>query len=186
LSLGHHADGIEDKQRQAMRASLVLLPSLAALTAASCANPSATIKQIAYGDPTKPYLGMTKQELISCAGKPYSTYPSGSSETLTYHYTGAGPVPSEAAKPDKKKDDQEKKGGLMGGLKKKDDKNWTCTASFVFQDDRVVKITFAHKDVTSPYAYQGGKSEEERAKNEAKGPQEVPTCNFSLPRCPKG
>ena len=153
-----------------MRASLVLLPSLAALTAASCANPSATIKQIAYGDPTKPYLGMTKQELISCAGKPYSTYPSGSSETLTYHYTGAGPVPSEAAKPDKKKDD----------------KNWTCTASFVFQDDRVVKITFAHKDVTSPYAYQGGKSEEERAKNEAKGPQEVPTCNFSLPRCPKG
>jgi major membrane immunogen (membrane-anchored lipoprotein) len=95
-------------------------------------------------------------------------------------------VPSEAAKPEKKKDDQEKKGGLMGGLKKKDDKNWTCTASFVFQDDRVVKITFAHKDVTSPYAYQGGKSEEERAKNEAKGPQEVPTCNFSLPRCPKG
>jgi hypothetical protein len=184
LSLGHHAAGIQVKQREAMRASLVLLPSLAALTTASCANPSATIKQIAYGDPTKPYLGMTKQELISCAGQPYSTYPSGGSETLTYHYTGAGPVPSEA-KPDKKKDDQ-KKGGLMGGLKKKDDKNWTCTASFVFQDDRVVKITFAHKDVTSPYAYQGGKSEEERAKNEAKGPQEVPTCNFSLPRCPKG
>jgi hypothetical protein len=183
----HHAAGIGDKQREAMRASLVLLPSLAAaLIAASCANPSATIKAIAYGDPTKPYLGMTKQELITCAGQPYSTYPSGGSETLTYHYTGAGPVPGEAAKPDKKKDDGEKKGGLMGGLKKKDDKNWTCTASFVFQDDRAVKITFAHRDVTSPYAYQGGKSEEERAKNAAKGPQEVPTCTFSLPRCPKG
>ena len=170
-----------------MRASLRLLASLAAsLLAAACANPSATIKEIAYGDPTKPYLGMSKQELIGCAGQPYSTYPSGSSVTLTYHYTGAGPVPGEAAKPDKKKDDNAKKGGLMGNMKKKDDKAWTCTASFVFENDRVTKIAFAHKDVTSPYAYQAGSSEAERAKNAAKGPQEVPTCTFSLPRCPKG
>jgi hypothetical protein len=168
-----------------MRTSPLLLSLTAALIATACANPSATIKEIAYGDPTKPYLGMSKQELISCAGQPYSVYPSGGSETLTYHYTGAGPVPGEAAKSDKKKDDKEKK-GLMGGLKKKDDKAWTCTASFVFENDRVVKIAFAHKDVNSPYAYQAGSSEEERQKNAAKGPQDVPTCTFSLPRCPKG
>jgi hypothetical protein len=163
-----------------------MLASLAAgLLVASCANPSATIKEIAYGDPTKPYLGMSKEELISCAGQPYSTYPSGATETLTYHYTGAGPVPADPAK--KKDDDKSnQKGGLMGGLKKKDDnKNWTCTASFTFQEGRVSKIVFAHRDVTSPYAYQSGKGAEERAKNEAKGPQEVPTCQFSLPRCPK-
>jgi major membrane immunogen (membrane-anchored lipoprotein) len=169
-----------------MRASPAMLVSLAAaLLAAACANPSATIKEIAYGDPTKPYLGMSKEELISCAGQPYATYPSGATETLTYHYTGAGPVPADPAK--KKDDDKSnQKGGLMGGLKKKDDnKNWTCTASFTFQDGRVSKIAFAHRDVTSPYAYQTGKTAEERAKNESKGPGEVPTCQFSLPRCPK-
>ena len=165
-----------------------MLASLAAgLLVASCANPSATIKEIAYGDPTKPYLGMSKEELISCAGQPYAAYPSGTTETLTYHYTGAGPVPTDPAKSDKKKDDDKaQKGGLMSGLKKKDDnKNWTCAASFTFLDGRVSKIVFAHRDVTSPYAYQSGKSAEERAKNESKGPQEVPTCQFSLPRCPK-
>ena len=166
-----------------------MLASLAAgLLVASCANPSATIKEIAYGDPTKPYLGMSKEELISCAGQAYATYPSGATETLTYHYTGAGPVPADPAKSDKKRDDDKanQKGGLMSGLKKKDDnKNWTCAASFTFLDGRVSKIVFAHRDVTSPYAYQSGKSAEERAKNESKGPQEVPTCQFSLPRCPK-
>ena len=166
-----------------------MLASFAAgLLVASCANPSATIKEIAYGDPTKPYLGMSKEELISCAGQPYATYPSGATETLTYHYTGAGPVPADPAKSDKKRDDDKanQKGGLMSGLKKKDDnKNWTCAASFTFLDGRVSKIVFAHRDVTSPYAYQSGNSAEERAKNESKGPQEVPTCQFSLPRCPK-
>ena len=166
-----------------------MLASLAAgLLVASCANPSATIKEIAYGDPTKPYLGMSKEELISCAGQAYATYPSGATETLTYHYTGAGPVPADPAKSDKKRDDDKanQKGGLMSGLKKKDDnKNWTCAASFTFLDGRVSKIVFAHRDVTSPYAYQSGKSAEERAKNESKGPQEVPTCQFSLPRCPR-
>jgi hypothetical protein len=169
-----------------MRASPAMLASLAAaILAASCANPSATIKEIAYGDPTKPYLGMSKEELISCAGQPYSTYPSGATETLTYHYTGAGPVPADPAK--KKDDDKSnQEGGVLGRMKKKDDnKNWTCTASFTFQDGRVSKIVFAHRDVTSPYAYQTGKTAEERAKNESKGPGEVPTCQFSLPRCPK-
>ncbi len=174
-----------------MRAFQVLLASLAAaLLAASCANPAATLKEIAYGDPTKPYLGMSKQDVLACAGQPHSDYESGGGgETLTYHYSGAGPVPGEAKKPDDKKKDDDKqkpKGGLLGGLKKDDDKGWTCTASFVFADDHVVKINFAHRDVDSPYAYQGGKSEEERAKNAAKGPGEVPTCTFSLPRCPKG
>jgi hypothetical protein len=173
-----------------MRAFQILLASLAAaLLAASCANPAATLKEIAYGDPTKPYLGMSKQDVLACAGQPHSDYQSaGAGETLTYHYNGAGPVPGEAKKPDDKKKDDDKqkpKGGLLGGLKKDDDK-WTCTASFVFANDRLVKINFAHRDVDSPYAYRGGKSEEERAKNAAKGPQEVPTCTFSLPRCPKG
>jgi hypothetical protein len=174
-----------------MRSLRVLLVSFAAaMQTAACANPSATLKEIAYGDPTKPYLGMTKEEIIACAGQPHSEYPSGASETLTYHYSGAGPVPGEEKKADKKKDDdkdkEKQKGGLLGGLKKDDDKNWTCTASFVFQNDHLIKVNFAHRDVESPYAYQSGKSEKDREKKATRGPAEQPTCTFSLPRCPKG
>jgi major membrane immunogen (membrane-anchored lipoprotein) len=175
-----------------MRALVAILAVfVACLLLASCggATPQMALKSLVSGDPTKPYLGMSKQDVLACAGQPHSDYESGGGgETLTYHYSGAGPVPGEAKKPgDKKKNDEkQKKGGLLGGAKKDDDKGWTCTASFVFADDHVVKINFAHKDVDSPYAYQGGKSEEERAKNAAKGPGEVPTCTFSLPRCPKG
>jgi hypothetical protein len=172
-----------------MRCFYAILAGLAAaLLAGACANPSATLKSIAYGDPTKPYLGMSKQDIIGCAGQPHSNYQTGSAgETLTYHYSGAGPVPGEAKKSDDKKDDdKKKKGGLLGGLKKDEDKDWTCTASFVFENDRLVKINFAHKDVTSPYAYQSGKTKKEREKNATEGPQEVPTCTFTLPRCPKG
>jgi hypothetical protein len=174
--------GIERKAMHLLRA---LLPTFAAsLLVASCANPAATLKHIAYGDPAAPYLGMSKTDIIACAGPPHSRYQSGAgTETLTYHYDGAGPVPGEAPKAGEDKSEEKKK-GLLGGIKK-DDKGWTCTASMVFENDHLIRVNFAHKDVNSPYAYQGGQSEKERAKNAAQGPTEQPTCTFSLPRCPK-
>jgi hypothetical protein len=165
-----------------------LLPALAAaLSLASCANPAATFKHIAYGDPAAPYLGMSKADIVACAGPPHSTYKSGgTSEILTYHYSGAGPVPEAPKSDEKDKKDKpdEKKPGFLGGFKK-DDKDWTCTASFVFENDHLTKVNFASKDVNSPYAYQSGKSVTEREKKAAKGPTEVTVCTFSLPRCPK-
>ena len=173
-------------ERKAMHLSRALLPALAAaLLVASCANPTATFKHIVYGDPAAPYLGMSKADIIACAGQPHSRYDSGAAtETLTYHYNGAGPVPGEAAKSDDKKKEKTKP-GFLGGIKK-DDKDWTCTASLVFENDHLIRVNFAHKDVQSPYAYQSGKNVAERTKNAEMGPQEQPTCTFSLPRCPKG
>lgn len=174
-----------------MRPTLVLLASLAAaLLLASCANPQATLKNIAYGDPAKSYLGMSKAEIVACAGPPHSTYRSGATaETLTYHYSGAGPQPGASgasAKSDDKKDDKtdDKKDdkvteGLFGGSKKKD-KDWTCTASLVFENGRLARVSFAHKDTRSPYQWQ---SEKNPKKREAMRKEEVPTCDFSLPGC---
>jgi hypothetical protein len=174
--------GIERKTMHLLRALLAAFA--ASLLVASCANPTATLKHIAYGDPAAPYLGMSKTDIIACAGQPHSRYQSsGATETLTYHYQGAGPVPGEAPKAEEKgKSEEKKKGGILGGLKK-DDKNWTCTASLVFENDHLIKVNFAVKDVQSPYAYQGGKSAKERQKNSEEGPTEQPTCTFSLPRC---
>ena len=44
----------------------------------------------------------------------------------------------------------------------------------------IARVAFAHKDARSPYAWQSEKNPEkaEKLRNE-----EVPTCNFSLPRC---
>jgi len=161
----------------------MLTALLPALLVAACggASPQSTLRSIAYGDPAKAYLGMTKSDVIACAGTPHSTYKGdAASETLTYHYSGAGPVPGEAPKADDKK-----KPGIFSNDKTKEDKSWECTASFVFENDRLVRVTFAHKDVVSPYAYQSGKSAEEREKNEQRGPQPPKTCSFSLPRCPR-
>jgi hypothetical protein len=155
-----------------------LLPALL-LGACGGATPQATLKSIAYGDPAKDYLGMTKAEVIACAGDPHSTYKSGAAaETLTYHYSGAGPVPGEAPKADEKK----KKPGFFGGDKKKEAKDWTCSASLVFENGRLARVSFAHKDVHSPYDWQ---SEKDPKKAEAMRQEEVPTCPFSLPRCPR-
>ena len=87
-----------------MRARLVLAATLAGLFG------SALLISAAYAaDPAKPYLGMSKEEIVACAGEPYAKYKSGAeAETLTYHYSGAGPVP--AAPGEKKK----KEGGLAG------------------------------------------------------------------------
>ncbi len=69
-------------------------------------------------DPAAPYLGMSQAEIIACAGEPHSRFESGSNkETLTYHYSGAGPVPAEKSKSDDKKSDEKKSDD------KKSDKN---------------------------------------------------------------
>jgi len=47
-----------------------------------------------------PYLGMTEAQIIACAGEPHSRFKSGAeTKTLTYHYSGAGPVPVHAQEP---------------------------------------------------------------------------------------
>lgn len=151
----------------AVRAVLAVLA--AGLCLGSCANPQATMKAIAYGDPAKPYLGMTKDQVIACAGKPSGRYGTTSGETLVYHYSGAGPVPSAAKKkPDKKNP----------FAKSKSEKNWDCSASLSFEGGRLARVTFAPRGVVSPYA----------KKKDPKTGQKVtvtppPPCNFSLPNC---
>jgi hypothetical protein len=166
---------------RALLVAVALLASLAAaLLLASCANPQATLQNIAYGNPAKPYLGMSKAEIVACAGQPHSTYKSGAqAETLTYQYSGAGPQP--AAPGASPKSDDKKKEGLFGDSKKKDkDKDWTCTASLVFENDRLARVSFAHKDTRSPYEWQ---KEKNLKKAEEMRKEGVPTCSFSLPGC---
>jgi hypothetical protein len=130
-------------------------------------------------DSARPYLGMSKEAIIACAGEPYAKYKSGANaETLTYHYSGAGPVPG--APGEKKKD----KLSILGGKdKKKGDKGWSCTASLVFESGQLARVSFAHKDTRSPYAWQ---KEKDPKKREALRNAEVPTCSFSLPNCSPG
>lgn len=126
---------------------------------------------------------MTKDEIIACAGEPYARYKSGSNaETLTYHYSGAGPVPAPPGEKDKKKK-KDRPGFIFGSDKKNDkskDKDWSCTASLVFEDGRLARVSFAHKDVRSPYAWQ---SEKDPKKREELRDAPVPSCTFSLPNC---
>jgi hypothetical protein len=135
-------------------------------------------------DPAAPYLGMTKAEILACAGEPHARLRMGANaETLTYHYSGAGPVPAEPAKPgekDKSKDKKSSIADLFGDKKGKKNKDWTCSASLRFEDGKLVSVNFAHKDVRSPYEWQ---AEKDPIKQEAKRKEEMPTCTFSLPRC---
>src|SRR4029453_6922763 len=114
-------------------------------------------------DPAAPYLGMTEAEIIACAGEPHARLPMGATaEILTYHYSGAGPVPAEPAKPGEKDKSKDKKkssiADIFGDKKgKKKDKDWTCSASLKFDDRKLVSVNFAHKDVRSPYEWQGRK-----------------------------
>ena len=192
-----------------MRA-LVLAASLAGLCG------SALLISAAYAaDPAKPYLGMTKEAVLACAGEPYAKYRSGAeAETLTYHYSGAGPVPAAPGEKKKKdsgladffpggdkKDKKEKKADQTGdagetgaksetadasepgakkGKKKKKDSGWTCTASLVFESGLLARVSFAHKDVRSPYDWQ---KEKDPKKREAMRNAPLPTCTFSLPNC---
>jgi hypothetical protein len=152
--------------RSAIAASIVGVIAFAALIPAAQA-----------ADPAKPYLGMSKEEIIACAGEPHATMKrGGATETLTYRYSGAGPVP---APPDEKK--KKSKPSFFGDDKgKKKDKDWTCTATLVFEDGRLARVNFAHKDARSPYAWQSEKNPE---KAEAMRKEPVPTCDFSLPNC---
>jgi hypothetical protein len=132
-------------------------------------------------DPAAPYLGMTEAQIIACAGKPHSSFKSGAEkETLTYHYSGAGPVPAEKPKAEEKKSEEKESKSIFGKDKKKEDKSWTCSASLVFENNKLVKVTFAHRDVRSPYQWQSEKDPEKAEKMRKEG---VPTCTFSLLRC---
>ena len=75
-----------------------------------------------------------------------------------------------------KSDDKKKP---FGG-EKKESKDWTCSASLVFEADRLARVSFAHREVRSPYAWQ---SEKDPKKKEQLRREPVPTCTFSLPRC---
>src|SRR5262249_60721609 len=68
------------------RALLAIIASAASL--GGCQAPQQTFERVVYGDPGKAYLGMTKEQIIACAGKPYNSYATGKGETLTYHYSG--------------------------------------------------------------------------------------------------
>ena len=89
--------------------------------------------------------------------------------------------PSGDKKADDSKPDTNKLSSIFGkNSKKKENADWTCSASLVFEDGKLVRVNFAHKDVHSPYDWQAEKDPE---KQEEKRKERVPTCEFSLPRC---
>jgi hypothetical protein len=162
---------------------VLLLPGCAAAALlGSCASavqgPADFVSHLTASDPAARYIGMTKSEVITCAGTPHSRYDAGGDEVLTYHYSGAGPVP----KPEPKKADDKKPTGPFSNMGNKDKGSWDCTASFVFENDRLVRVNFAHKNVDSPYAWQKIKDPDKAEKKREEG---VPTCQFSLPNCPR-
>ena len=153
-----------------MHASRSLLAVLiAGLCASGCQSPRSTLERTIF-DSTRPYIGMTKEQVVACAGKPSGSYGTTSGETLTYHYSGAGPVPTAAPA----KSDEEK--GPLG--KPKSDKSWKCSASLAFEGGKLARVSFAPRDVVSPY---------ERKKDPKTGEKVYVTppepCTFSLPNC---
>ena len=135
-------------------------------------GPEDVYKQLNSVDHSKPYIGMSKAEVLKCAGQPRARLPaSGGAETLVYHYSGAGPVPSGGG--DKKK-------GSNPFAKKKKKGDTDCTASLVFEKERLVRVSYAHKNTRSPYAWQ---AEKDPKKAEEMRTAPLPTCVFSLPRC---
>jgi hypothetical protein len=161
-----------------MRQMLIRVSVLAAIPAAAATLAPSLMAGPLSSDPAAPYLGMTKEQIIACAGEPHSKLKMGPDrETLTYHYSGAGPVPDPSEKSEEKK---KAKPSFFGDKKdKKKDKDWTCSASLVFENGRLARVSFAHKEVRSPYAWQSEKNPKKR--EELLKP--VPTCTFSLPRC---
>jgi|KBSSwiStaDraftv2_1062776.scaffolds.fasta_scaffold1420771_2 hypothetical protein len=143
-----------------------------AVLAACGGAPRAQMTRIISGNPVGPYLGKTKTEIIACAGIPASTYKTDSGENLTYHYSGAGPVPG--AQPEEKK-----KGGIFGGGGgKKEDKDYKCVATLNFQNDRLAGANYAPRGAVSPYATK------EDPKTHEKIPVPMPEpCSFTLPQC---
>jgi hypothetical protein len=154
-----------------MRVVRAMLAILAAgLGASSCQAPRATFERTFF-DPAKPYVGMTKEQVIACAGAPAGRYNTNTGETLVYHYSGAGPVPTAAPK---KQDDA--KPNPFGS--KKSDKNYDCNANLVFEGGRLTRVTFAPRLAVSPY------ETKKDPKTREKVPVEQPKpCSFSLPNC---
>ena len=142
------------------------------LAVASCQAPLQTIERTVKGDPAKPYLGMTKAEIIACAGTPRSSYMRGAAESITYHYSGAGPVPG----PPPKKSDNAGKTDLTG--RPKEDKNFTCAATLTFEQGRLTRVTFATNAVVSPYDTKSDPNTHEKVAVPIPEP-----CTFSLPNC---
>src|SRR5680860_1252677 len=82
-----------------MALALGLAVGLAGLLSgcASSSGPEDAFKALTRVDYGKPYIGLSKAEVLSCAGQPRSRIPAGeSSETLVYHYNGAGPESAAA------------------------------------------------------------------------------------------
>jgi hypothetical protein len=98
----------------------------------------------------------------------------------SYTLSSLRPVPAEKPKAKEKKSEEKESKSIFSKFKKKEDKNWTCSASLFFENDKLVRVTFAHKDVRSPYQWQSEKDPEKAEKMRKEG---VPTCTFSLPRC---
>jgi hypothetical protein len=142
---------------------------------ALAAGLAAALQACAYSGPRD----MSKSEVLRCAGQPWSRIATGAnSETLVYHYTGAGPVPGGASVPDKKK----KNPNPFSGLTQRKTGNFACTASLAFDGDHLTRVVYASKDVRSPYAWESEKDPKKREEMKREG---VPTCMFSLPRCPR-
>lgn len=149
----------------------VIAAFLVGLAAGGCQAPVSTIQRTIGSNPAKPYRGMSKEEVVACAGQPASVFSHKTGETLVYHYNGAGPVPSTEKK---KRDD----GSIIGG--RRSSKDWTCSASLIFEAGRLERVTYAHRDVESPYKT---KTNPETGKKEYITPPEP--CSFSLPNCPR-
>jgi hypothetical protein len=153
-----------------MRARLGMIAALVVGFAASgCQAPVSTLQRTIGSNPAKPYRGMSKEEIIACAGQPASVFSHKTGETLVYHYNGPGPVPST----DKKKKDG---GSILGG--RGSSKDWTCSASLIFEAGRLERVSYAHRDVESPYKT---KTNPETGKKEYVPQPEA--CSFSLPNC---
>jgi len=160
-----------------MRAPLAF-PILVAVGFAvtSCQAPLSTLERTVKGNPAKPYLGMTKEQIIACAGTPRGSYLKGNAESLTYHYSGAGPVPGAPAKKSDKKSDKSDKPNMLS--RPKEDKDWTCAATLTFEQGRLTQVTYAPKEVVSPYETKTDPKTHEKVAV----PQPAP-CTFSLPNC---
>ena len=163
-----------------MALALGLAVGLAGLLSgcASSSGPEDAFKALTRVDYGKPYIGMTKPEVLSCAGQPRSRIAAGpNTETLIYHYSGAGPVPQAA---DADSGGKKKVSSPFGGKKKSKGPAAECSASLTFEKDVLVRVSYAHMNVRSPYDWQSEKNEAAQEKMREEG---VPTCAFSLPRC---
>ena len=158
-----------------MRVVRSLLTILAAsLLVSACQAPVQTFERTFLADPAKPYVGMTKEQIIACAGTPAGRYNTNTGETLVYHYSGAGPVPQAAPKKD-----ESKQTSPFG--KKKSDKDYDCNASLVFEGGRLTRVTFAPRLAVSPYETKTDPKTHEKVPVEQPKP-----CSFSLPNCRGG